>query len=155
MRSELIIRFDYGKIVPWVHRIDHSILAVAGPDAICLRTPVETHGEEMKTVSEFSIEAGQRIPFVLTWYPSHLPLPEEVDAEDALTDTEEYWEEWHDQIRPFPMWDSEIRQSLFVLKALTYKPTGGIVAAPTTSLPEALVGYVTGITAIAGCGMLR
>jgi GH15 family glucan-1,4-alpha-glucosidase len=105
MRSELIIRFDYGKIVPWVHRINHSLLAVAGPDAICLRTPAETHGEHLTTVSEFTIEAGQRVPFVLTWYPSHLSLPDEVHAEEALTDTEEFWEEWHDQIRPFPVWD--------------------------------------------------
>ncbi len=140
MTSELIIRFDYGHIVPWVHRIDHSLLAVAGPDAICLRTPIETHGESMTTVSNFTVRKGERIPFVLTWFESHRDLPDEVDPEEALTETEEFWEEWDDQIRTFPVWDAEIRHSLFVLKALTYAPTGGIVAAPTTSLPEKIGG---------------
>ena len=75
MRSELVIRFDFGKIVPWVRRVDHARVAIAGPDALCLRTPVEIHGEEMTTVSEFTIGPGERIPFVLTWFPSHEPLP--------------------------------------------------------------------------------
>ena len=74
MRSELVIRFDYGTIVPWVRRVDHARVAVAGPDALCLRTPVEVHGEEMTTVSEFTIRPGERIPFVLTWFPSHQEL---------------------------------------------------------------------------------
>jgi GH15 family glucan-1,4-alpha-glucosidase len=136
MRSELVIRFDYGRIVPWVRRIDHTRVAIAGPDALCLRTPVDIHGEELTTVSEFSVEPGERIPFVLTWYPSHAPLPEPVDAEIALVETETYWREWADACLHRGECYDEIRQSLLVLKALTYSPTGGIVAAPTTSLPE-------------------
>ena len=89
MRSELAIRFDFGKIVPWVRRIDHARVAIAGPDALCLRTPVEIHGEEMTTVSEFTLGPGQRIPFVLTWFPSHEELPAEVDPEVALSETED------------------------------------------------------------------
>ena len=90
MRSELVIRFDYGRIVPWVRRVDHARVAIAGPDALCLRTPVDVHGEEMTTVSDFVVEPGERIPFVLTWYPSHEPLPEPVDAEIALAETAEF-----------------------------------------------------------------
>ena len=81
MRSELVIRFDYGAIVPWVRRVDHARVAIAGPDALCLRTPLEIHGEEMTTVSEFTLRPGERIPFVLTWFPSHEPLPAEIDPE--------------------------------------------------------------------------
>ena len=84
MRSELVIRFDYGQIVPWVRRVDHARVAIAGPDALCFRTPVEVRGEDMTTVSEFMLRAGERIPFVLTWFPSHEPLPGRVDAEQAL-----------------------------------------------------------------------
>ena len=127
-------------IVPWVRRIDHARVAIAGPDALCLRTPVEIHGEEMTTVSEFTIEAGQRIPFVLTWFPSHEPLPREIDPEVALTETEEYWLEWAARCDHTGVYHEEIHQSLRLLKALTYAPTGGIVAAPTTSLPEWIGG---------------
>src|SRR5687768_5272402 len=88
MRSELVIRFDYGSIVPWVRRIDHARIAVAGPDALCFRTPVEVRGENLTTVSEVSVEAGERIPFVLTWFPSHEAPPDEIDPEQALEDTE-------------------------------------------------------------------
>ena len=140
MRSELAIRFDFGDIVPWVRRIDHARVAVAGPDALCLRTPLEIHGEEMTTVSEFTIEGGQRIPFVLTWFPSHEPLPREIDPEVALTETEEYWLEWAARCDHHGVYHEEIHQSLLLLKALTYAPTGGIVAAPTTSLPEWIGG---------------
>src|SRR3989454_5301898 len=91
VRSELVIRFDYGRIVPWVRRVDGARLAVAGPDALCFRTPVEVRGEDMSTVSEFMLEPGQRVPFVLTWFPSHELPPHEVDAEEALADTEAFW----------------------------------------------------------------
>jgi GH15 family glucan-1,4-alpha-glucosidase len=136
MRSELVIRFDYGRIVPWVRRVDHTRVAIAGPDALCLRTPVDIHGEELTTVSKFTVEPGERIPFVLTWYPSHAPLPKPVDAEIALAETETYWTEWADVCHHEGAYHEEIHQSLLVLKALTYSPTGGLVAAPTTSLPE-------------------
>ena len=140
MRSELVIRFDYGKIVPWVRRVDKARVAVAGPDALCFRTPVEVRGENMRTVSEFTLSAGERVPFVLTWFPSHQELPKEIDAEHALVDTEEYWLDWAAGSRHESDYHDEIHQSLRVLKALTYAPTGGIVAAPTTSLPESLGG---------------
>ena len=87
MRSELVIRFDYGQIVPWVRRVDHARVAVAGPDALCFRSPVEQHGENLTTVSEFEVAAGERIPFVLTWFPSHGDMPDEIDAEQALSTT--------------------------------------------------------------------
>ncbi len=140
MRSELAIRFDFGKIVPWVRRVDHARVAIAGPDALCLRTPVEIHGENLTTVSEFTLGPGERVPFVLTWFPSHQELPDEVDPEVALSETEEYWLEWAAQCAHVGDYHEEIHQSLLLLKALTYAPTGGIVAAPTTSLPEEVGG---------------
>ncbi len=140
MRSELVIRFDYGHIVPWVRRVDDARVAVAGPDALCFRTPVDVRGERMTTVSEFTLQPGDRIPFVLTWFPSHLPLPDETDAERALAETEDYWLDWAASCDYRGDYHEEIHQSLLVLKALTYAPTGGIVAAPTTSLPEHIGG---------------
>ena len=141
MRSELIIRFDFGRIVPWVRRVDDARSAIAGPDALCFRTPTHVRGEDLSTVSEFTLAEGERIPFVLTWYPSHETLPEEIDPEQALRDTEAYWLDWAESRVHQGDYHEEIHQSLLVLKALTYEPTGGIVAAPTTSLPE-LVGGV-------------
>src|SRR6187431_1686593 len=94
MRSELVIRFDYGQIVPWVRRVDHARVAIAGPDALCIRTPTEVHGEVMSTVSEFVLSPGERIPFVLTWFPSHEGLPAAIDPDVALSDAEEFWLEW-------------------------------------------------------------
>ncbi len=141
MRSELRIRFDYGRIVPWVRRRTHepgTRIAIAGPDALCFRTPAPTRGEDLRTVSEFVVEEGERVPFVLTWFPSHEDPPERADAEQALADTESFWREWSEAC-PLdlpPAWAATVRRSLIVLKALTYAPTGGIVAAPTTSLPE-------------------
>jgi GH15 family glucan-1,4-alpha-glucosidase len=140
VRSELVIRFDYGRIVPWVRRVNGARLAVAGPDALCLRTPVEVRGEDLSTVAEFTVSQGERVPFVLTWFPSHLPPPEEVDAEQALDETESYWLDWAKSCAHQGDYHEEIHQSLLVLKALTYAPTGGIVAAPTTSLPELIGG---------------
>jgi GH15 family glucan-1,4-alpha-glucosidase len=136
MRSELTIRFDFGRIVPWVRRVDSGRVAIAGPDALCFRTPVETRGENMSTVSEFVLRQGERVPFVLTWFPSHEPLPDEIDPEQALSESEDYWLDWAGRCNHFGDYHDEIHQSLLVLKALTYEPTGGIVAAPTTSLPE-------------------
>jgi GH15 family glucan-1,4-alpha-glucosidase len=140
MQSELVVRFDYGHIVPWVRRIDHARLAIAGPDALCLRTPAEMHGKDLTTVSEFVVTEGERIPFVLTWYPSYEALPHPIDAEAALNDTSTFWEDWSHRCDHPGKYHAEIRQSLLVLKALTYRPTGGVVAAPTTSVPEWLGG---------------
>ncbi|MFL5759947.1 MAG: glycoside hydrolase family 15 protein [Thermomicrobiales bacterium] len=140
MRSELIIRFDYGRIVPWVRHVGDARLAVAGPDALCLRTPVELRGENMTTVAEFEIEPGERIPFVLTWFPSHELVPPAIDPELALTETEEYWLNWTNSCQYKGDCHDDIHRSLLVLKALTYLPTAGIVAAPTTSLPECIGG---------------
>jgi len=140
MRSELVIRFDFGHIVPWVRRVDHARVATAGPDALCFRTPVEVRGEDMRTVSEFTVAPGERIPFVLTWFPSHEEPPEAIDPERALSDTESYWLDWAGRSDHEGDYHEEIHQSLLVLKALTYAPTGGIAAAPTTSLPELIGG---------------
>ncbi len=140
MRSELVIRFDYGRVVPWVRRLGDARVAVAGPDALSFRSPIEGRGEGMTTVSEFTVEPGERIPFVLTWFPSHEDPPEAVDPEQALEDTEEHWLDWAGKCGHTGDYHEEIHQSLLVLKALTYAPTGGIVAAPTTSLPELLGG---------------
>jgi GH15 family glucan-1,4-alpha-glucosidase len=136
MKSELKIRFDYGRIVPWVRRVDHARVAVAGPDALCLRTQAEVHGQELATVSEFVVGAGERVSFVLTWFPSHEGLPQPIDPTSALFQTETFWRGWVDHCHSEGAYREEIQQSLLVLKALTYRPTGGIVAAPTTSLPE-------------------
>jgi len=142
MRSELAIRFDYGQIVPWVRHVDDVRLAVAGPDALAFRTPAPTRGENMQTISEVTVEEGERVPFVLTWFPSHAAAPEPIDPERALADTESFWRSWNAQ-RSFDVpdeWRQILHRSLMVLKALTYQPTGGIVAAPTTSLPEWIGG---------------
>jgi GH15 family glucan-1,4-alpha-glucosidase len=140
MLSELIIRYDYGRIVPWVRREGHARVAIAGPDGLCLRTPAPVRGEDMKTLSGFTLKPGERVPFVLTWYPSHEQPPRPIDAEAALTETEGYWLEWARHGRNLGDYHEEVRHSLLVLKALTYDPTGGIVAAPTTSLPERVGG---------------
>ena len=142
MRSELIIRFDYGNLLPWVRHIDGARLAVAGPDALCFRTPARTRGENMHTVSELRVQEGERVPFVLTWYPSHEDPPARIEPEVALAETESFWREWNAACKvPLPQeWRDLLHRSLTVLKALTYAPTGGIVAAPTTSLPEAIGG---------------
>ena len=142
MRSELVVRFDYGHIVPWVRRIDHARVAVAGPDGLCFRSPARTRGENMRTVSTFTVEKGERVPFVLTWFASHGDLPPEIDPEDALVQTDEFWREWIGACgADIPdEWRAVIMRSLIILKALIYEPTGGIVAAPTTSLPEWIGG---------------
>ena len=142
MRMELIIRFDYGHIVPWVRqRKQHGGLeAIAGPDGLILRTPVQTHGKDFTTVAEFTISKGERIPFVLTWFASHKQPPRKVDAEHALRDTEKFWGDWAKQFRSDGKWRDAVVRSLITLKGLTYAPTGGLVAALTTSLPEQMGG---------------
>jgi GH15 family glucan-1,4-alpha-glucosidase len=140
VRTELRLRFDYGRIVPWVRHRDGQLEAVAGPDAAWLKTPVALEGRDMSTVGEFAVSAGDRVPFVLTYKPSHEPRPRDVDAEQALRDTEAFWAEWTSGFRYEGRWDGAVRRSLITLKGLTYRPTGGIVAAATTSLPERLGG---------------
>ena len=140
MISELVIRFDYGGTIPWVRRIADARIAVAGPDALSFRTPVEHRGENMRTIGEFTVRKGDRIPFTLTWYPSNERPPRAIDAEHALDETVTYWEDWSNRCRYRGKWKDEVQGSLAVLKALTYAPTGGIVAAPTTSLPEKIGG---------------
>ena len=136
MRMDLTLRFDYGKIVPWVRRHGPDLGAIAGPDAVWLRTDVPVRGENRSTVAEFTVAAGQRIPFVLTYQLSHLPRPQPVDAERALADTERFWQEWIGRCDYDGRWQEPVRRALLTLKALTYAPTGGILAAATTSLPE-------------------
>jgi GH15 family glucan-1,4-alpha-glucosidase len=141
MRSELRLRFDYGQVVPWVRHHHDRVEAIAGPDAVRLRTPIASRGEDWATVSDFTVQAGDRVPFVLTWSPSHEPAPKPVNAEDALKDTLEFWLAWSQRGTPIagPYRDA-MKRSLLTLKALTYHPTGGIVAAATTSLPEQIGG---------------
>jgi GH15 family glucan-1,4-alpha-glucosidase len=140
MRMDLTIRFDYGHLVPWVTRRGGRLHAVGGPDALALGTPVEHHGEDLSTAAEFAVSKGDRVPFVLTWHPSHLESPTEVDPEVALEETEKWWREWTDANTYDGEWEQAVDRSLITLKALTYAPTGGIVASPTTSLPERLGG---------------
>jgi len=140
MRMRLSIRFDYGSIVPWVRRRDNGLHAVAGPDALFLATPVDLVGRNLHTEAEFDVAPFDRVPFVLTWYPSHGPSPERIDAEQALVDTDSFWREWVTDCAHVGRFREPLVRSLVTLKALTYAPTGGIVAAATTSLPEALGG---------------
>ena len=140
VRSELRLRFDYGTVVPWVRRVDGDLGAIAGPDAMWLRTPVELHGGDFASHAEFTVSEGERVPFVLTWHASHLPVPAAVDAERALAQTEQLWHEWSRRCDYEGGWRDAVMRSLITLKALTYAPTGGVVAAPTTSLPEDLGG---------------
>jgi GH15 family glucan-1,4-alpha-glucosidase len=140
MRMELVIRFDYGAIIPWVRRMDGGIRAVAGPEALRLQTPVALRGENLTTVAEFTVAEGQHVPFVLTWHPSNHPAPPTTDAEAAVGQTEQWWREWSGRCTYTGEWHEAVVRSLITLKALTYEPTGGIVAAATTSLPEQIGG---------------
>jgi len=140
MRMELVMRFGYGLVIPWVHRVEGALLATAGPHTIELRTPVATRGERYTTVADFNVARGQRIPFVLTHFASHLPRPLPIDPFAALDQTELAWRTWSAQSTYEGHWADAVSTSLVVLKAMTYAPTGGIVAAPTTSLPEKFGG---------------
>ncbi|WP_425248241.1 glycoside hydrolase family 15 protein [Actinomadura rifamycini] len=136
----LRLRFDYGRVVPWVRHRDGQLNAIAGPDAAWLKTPVPLEGRDETTYADFAVSAGERVPFVLTYRPSHEPRPHPVDPERALADTEAFWADWIKDFRYAGRWPEAVRRSLITLKALTYHPTGGIVAAATTSLPEQLGG---------------
>jgi GH15 family glucan-1,4-alpha-glucosidase len=141
MCTRLILRFGYGHSVPWVSRLDDQTLrAIAGPDMVVLRTPVPLHGEGFKTVGEFTVKAGERVAFVMSHGPSHLTPPAPLDPEKALVVTEHFWRDWTATCQHHGAWSEPVRRSLITLKALTNGPTGGIVAAPTTSLPEKIGG---------------
>jgi GH15 family glucan-1,4-alpha-glucosidase len=142
LRMELVIRFGFGSDIPWVRKNQDGpgLLAICGQDMTVLRTPVETRGEDLTTVADFEVGEGETVPFVLTYGPSHLPVPEPIDPAQALQDTEAFWTEWCSRCSYEGSHRDLVMRSLITLKALTYAPTGGIVAAPTTSLPEKLGG---------------
>ena len=140
MHTELIMRFDYGSIIPWVRKTATGLEAIGGPDSLYLDTGVELHGKNLHTVGDFEVAAGEEARFVLMWHPSHLERPESLDADRTLEATELWWREWSDRCQFDGPWKELVHRSLITLKALTYAPTGGIVAAPTTSLPELLGG---------------
>jgi GH15 family glucan-1,4-alpha-glucosidase len=134
---ELVIRFDYGVTIPWVRQIDNKThTAVAGPHLLTLRTPAKLEGRNMHSEARFTLKAGDRMPFVMSYTPSHLEIAPVVDADIALEETEKYWAAWADRCRAKGKWRRQIMRSLLTLKSLSYAPTGGIVAAVTTSLPE-------------------
>jgi len=140
IRMEFVLRFDYGSVVPWVRRTKTGISALAGPDMVSLRTDLPLRGEDFKTTAEFTVTEGQQISFDLTWYPSNTEEPPSIDVNAAIQETESWWRKWSGQC-PYPgKWRDAVVRSLITLKALTFLPTGGIVAAPTTSLPEAIGG---------------
>ncbi|MFG2149188.1 glycoside hydrolase family 15 protein [Streptomyces sp. NPDC048696] len=142
MSSVLRLRFDYGRVVPWVRRADGHRVAIAGPDSVWLRTDpaVKTWGQQMSTRSSFTVGPGEKVAFVLTWHPSHEPRPSIIDPYEALEQSLADWREWADKCRTEGPYRDAVVRSLITLKALTYAPTGGIVAAPTTSLPEEIGG---------------
>lgn len=142
MRTELVIRFDYGSAVPWVTQLEDGtgLQAVAGPDMITLRTPITLRGEDLKTIGKFSVGPGEIVPFVLTYTASHASAPRGIDALAALRETEELWRSWSSRCEHAGPWHQDVLRSHIVLKALTAAHTGGIVAAPTTSLPEEIGG---------------
>ncbi|AWV23675.1 Glucoamylase [Roseomonas mucosa] len=142
MRGELVLRFDNGRVIPWVSRLPDGtgIRAVAGPDLVVMRTGVPVRGEDMHSVSRFVVKAGESVPFVLSYGASHLPPPPPLDPGERLAETESGWRQWAAGCAEAGPWTDAVRRSVVTLKALTYRPTGGIVAAPTTSLPEKLGG---------------
>jgi GH15 family glucan-1,4-alpha-glucosidase len=141
MRTELVVRFEYGRTVPWARRLDNDVLSfVAGPDALYLHTTVETRGEGLTTVGEFTVAEGERVPFTLVWDFSHHTPPKPPDAVETLDHTVAFWTKWSARSTYKGRWAAEVHRSLLTLKALTFRPTGGIVAAPTTSLPECIGG---------------
>ncbi|KWT57707.1 glucoamylase [Streptomyces albus subsp. albus] len=140
MRSALRMRFSYGWVVPWVHKVDERTVAVAGPDSVWLDTDAETYGKDLTTYADFTVGPGERIAFTISWQPSHSRPPHVPEPEAALEATEDFWREWVDHCTYHGPYRDAVVRSLITLKALTYAPTGGIVAAPTTSLPEDIGG---------------
>jgi GH15 family glucan-1,4-alpha-glucosidase len=140
MRVELVVRFDYGSIVPWVRRSDGAWRAVAGPDGLELRTPVHLRGKNLKSTAEFTVGRRDRVPFVLGWFPSHDPQPVPTGAAQQIARTTKHWNTWSSRCSYSGSWHDPVVRSLLTLESLSYEPTGGIVAAPTTSLPEVLGG---------------
>jgi GH15 family glucan-1,4-alpha-glucosidase len=136
MQMELAIRCGYGTTVPWVQRIPQGIKAVAGPDQFRLTTPAKLHGKGLRTFAEFTVREGERMPFVFDWAPSHIVPPPAIDAEEALERCDRFWCDWSSRAQVWGPYAEIVKRSLITLKALTYEPTGGMVAAPTTSLPE-------------------
>jgi GH15 family glucan-1,4-alpha-glucosidase len=140
MSLDLVLRLDYGSLVPWVRRTPDGIGAIGGASALRLRTPVSLHGEHFHTVAKFTVAAGERVPFTLSWYPSCEPEPPAVEPEPAIEATERWWAAWSERCTYDGEWRDPVVRSLITLKALTYAPSGGLVAAATTSLPERLGG---------------
>jgi len=140
MDLTLRVRFGYGAVVPWVYRVDGGVRAIAGPDSVCLQTPVPLTGRDMSHQVSFQVSAGDRVPFVLTYQPSHKSQPVRTDAGDCLEETRKFWQDWVSKCTYHGVYRDAVVRSLITLKALTYQPTGGIVAAATTSLPEDIGG---------------
>jgi len=141
MCTELVLRFGYGANIPWVTRVDEKTLrAISGPDMVVLHAPVKLRGENLKTLGEFTVKEGQTVPFVLSYSLSHRPLPGPIDTGECLRKTEEFWTDWAGKNEIDGPWNDAVTRSLITLKALTYAPSGGMVAAPTTSLPEFIGG---------------
>ncbi len=140
MEMNLTIRFGYGQIVPWVRKVDGTLNAIAGPDGLSLWSSVPCSGQDLSTRAEFTVTEGQHVPFSLTWFPANEEPPRPVDAQYAIQDTELWWSDWVSQCTYEGDYRDAVVRSLITLKALTYEPTGGIVAAATTSLPETLGG---------------
>jgi GH15 family glucan-1,4-alpha-glucosidase len=140
MRAEMVFRFDYGRTIPWVRKRDYGLSAISGPNAIALRTAVPLLSKDFTTFAEFTVSEGQSVPFRLTWYPSHQSEPDDVDPLSMLSSTEQRWRDWAGRCKCQGEWRDPVLRSLITLKALTYAPTGGMVAAPTTSLPECIGG---------------
>ncbi|WP_171171592.1 glycoside hydrolase family 15 protein [Streptomyces sp. I05A-00742] len=140
MRSALRMRFSYGRVVPWVHKVGDRTVAVAGPDSVWLDTTAETFGKDLTTYSDFTVSPGERVAFTISWQPSHSGPPALPDPDGSLEATEEFWREWVEHCTYHGPYRDAVVRSLITLKALTYAPTGGIVAAPTTSLPEEIGG---------------
>lgn len=136
LNLELVIRFDYGSVVPWVRRRPRGITAIAGPDTLALHTDLPLRGENFKTLSNFTVAEGERVTFDLTWHPSHSKEPSDLDVDHAIQETEKWWRNWSERCTYKGEWGDAVLRSLLTLKALTFQPTGGIAAAPTTSLPE-------------------
>jgi GH15 family glucan-1,4-alpha-glucosidase len=138
--TELVLRFEYGSAVPWLRRQDHVWLAVVGPNAVRIESSIELEGRDFTSVGSATVAAGERLPFALTWFASHGDPPEPLECDQALDETEHFWREWSDRCGYRGEWAEAVRSSLRALKGLIYEPTGGIVAAATTSLPEAIGG---------------